>query len=694
MSGQRQVRIATLELAAVSSIALFQELALIRWLPGEVRVVAYFPNLILIAAFLGLGVGSLRAKGRSLLALWPVSLVAVVMAGVLMGGIAFTAEGVSEHLWLLYDDLPEGARVIEGIRAPIVFLFVLSAASFIPLGQLIGQRLETFREADRPLRGYAVDLGGSLAGVVLFSFVAFGSLRPAFWFAPFLLFGLYLVRRRKVLIGAHLLASAIVLGTVARADDAELYSPYYALSAVAIDGLPDFDIRANGSLHQVATDMEALDLAVPARQRAVQGYRIPHRRLGRPIRKALVLGAGTGNDVAVLLAEGVEEVHAVEIDPGIIELGRRIHPNQPYSDPRVTIHNMDGRSFLNETEHRFDLIIFGTLDSMTRLSALSNVRLDNFVYTREALASARDRLTEDGGLALYFMVGKEHIHTHLLALLASTFGELPALERGDFSMFNSVYMSGPGFRNTRSADPDFESEYFTNILPTIDIPTDDWPYLYLPKRAVTPFYLSMMAILIAISVALVFGSSRELRRALTTRGAVDVEMFLFGVGFLLIETKFVTAMNLAWGATWITSAVVFGAILVTILAATLLADCFPISWRAAGPGLVLALAAVYFVPLSGLVHSDGLVRLGLSMVYVGVPVFFAALCFADRFRIRPSAHVAFGWNLLGAVFGGLLEFLSMSLGFQALTLVAIAAYLLVFLMAGRRTPATARGPCL
>lgn len=693
MSGQRQVRIATLELAAVSSIALFQELALIRWLPGEVRVVAYFPNLILIAAFLGLGVGSLRARSRSLLALWPVSLVAVVVAAVLMGRVAFTAEGVSEHLWLLYDDLPEGAPVIEGIRAPIVFLFVLSAACFIPLGQLIGQRLETFREAGRPLRGYAVDLGGSLAGVVLFSFMAFGSLRPVWWFAPFLALGLYLVRDRRVLVTAHLIASIIVLGAVTGADDAQLYSPYYALSAVPIEGLPDFDIRANGSLHQVATDMEALDLAVPARQRAVQGYRIPHRRLGRPIRRALVLGAGTGNDVAVLLAEGVEEIHAVEIDPGIIELGRQIHPNQPYSDARVTVHGMDGRSFLNETELRFDLIIFGTLDSMTRLSALSNVRLDNFMYTAEALAAARDRLTEDGGLALYFMVGKEHIHTHLLALLASTFGELPALERGDFSMFNSVYMAGPGFRETTDVDPEFEAAYFTNILPSIDLPTDDWPYLYLPERGITPFYLSMMAILIAITVGLLFGASGELREALTTRGAVDVEMFLFGVGFLLIETKFVTAMNLAWGATWITSAVVFGAILATILGATLLADRSPVSWKAAGPGLVVALVAIYFLPLSGLVRSDGLLRLVLSMVYVGVPVFFAALCFADRFRTRPSAHLAFGWNLLGAVFGGLLEFLSMSLGFRALTLVAIAAYLLVFLMAGRRTPATARGPC-
>ena len=61
----------------------------------------------------------------------------------------------------------------------------------------------------------------------------------------------------------------------------------------------------------------------------------------------------------------------------------------------------------------------------------------------------------------------------------------------------------------------------------------------------------------------------------------------------------------------------------------------------------------------------------------------AALCFADRFRVRTAADLAFGWNLLGAVCGGLLEFFSMALGFRALTLVAVGAYLLAFLLATR-----------
>src|SRR5437016_1567838 len=41
----------------LSLIALFLELAVIRWLSSEIRIFAYFKNLPLMAAFLGFGVG-------------------------------------------------------------------------------------------------------------------------------------------------------------------------------------------------------------------------------------------------------------------------------------------------------------------------------------------------------------------------------------------------------------------------------------------------------------------------------------------------------------------------------------------------------------------------------------------------------------------------------------------------------------
>lgn len=53
-------------LTTASFAVLFQELALIRWLPGQVRVLAYFPNLVLLGTFLGLGLGCLGVRRRPL----------------------------------------------------------------------------------------------------------------------------------------------------------------------------------------------------------------------------------------------------------------------------------------------------------------------------------------------------------------------------------------------------------------------------------------------------------------------------------------------------------------------------------------------------------------------------------------------------------------------------------------------------
>ncbi|MCJ7628587.1 MAG: methyltransferase domain-containing protein, partial [Longimicrobiales bacterium] len=396
----------------------------------------------------------------------------------------------------------------------------------------------------------------------------------------------------------------------------------------------------------------------------------------RPIRKALVLGAGTGNDVAVLLQGGAEEVHAVEIDPEIVRMGREFHPNNPYADPRVTVHIGDARSFLNETKEEFDVITFGTLDSMTRLSALSNVRLDNFVYTRESLEAAKARLTSDGGVILYFMVGQQYIADHLAAMLAVTFGTMPRIHTGDYYLFNAAFMAGPAFTDV-DLDPD---GLVTNLAGLEDrIPTDDWPYLYLRERGVSPFYLSIMAMIAFIGILATLSVSKEMREGLRKGRGVDVEMFLYGFAFLLIETKFVTAMNLLWGATWLTSAVVFGSILAVILAGTVLTQLRPIPWQIAGVGLVLALLVAYALPLRFLLSTSPGIRLGLSVLFVGTPILFASICFAARFKVRPAADLAFGWNLLGAVMGGLAEFFSMWLGAKALTLVAIVAYLGAFL---------------
>jgi hypothetical protein len=114
--------------------------------------------------------------------------------------------------------------------------------------------------------------------------------------------------------------------------------------------------------------------------------------------EVLVVGAGTGNDVAAALRHGATHVDAVEIDPVILHLGREYHPECPYDSPRVTVHVDDGRpSSRNQT--RYDLIVFGYLDSHTMLTSFSSIRLDNYDYTLDFLLLETKAVTE---LALLF----------------------------------------------------------------------------------------------------------------------------------------------------------------------------------------------------------------------------------------------------------------------------------------------------
>src|SRR5439155_9187651 len=185
-------------------------------------------------------------------------------------------------------------------------------------------------------------------------------------------------------------------------------------------------------------------------------------------------------DVVTALENGAQEIDAVEIDPVILKIGRSMHPDRPYDSPRVRVFNTDARAFLRNTRKQYDLIVFGTLDSMTRLSALSNVRLDNFMYTVECFRRARERLAPDGGMVVYFMVATEYISLRLGGMLTESFGEAPLVEERDYGLFNRIYMAGPAFAHhegeQRRASAAATREW---VRSRTELPRDDWPYLYL-----------------------------------------------------------------------------------------------------------------------------------------------------------------------------------------------------------------------
>ena len=679
MVSKQSLRRAALELTLTSFIVLFQELALIRWLSAEVRVLAYFPNVVLISAFLGLGIGTMRAGKRLRLWIWPASLVVVVAATLVMHGIAFAGRGVSEFLWLFYADIPNAA-IVHDVRPPIVIAFILTAISFVTLGQIIGERLQDFSRAALPLGGYIADLGGSLIGVIAFAVASFYRTFPVTWFVVILIAGALLIALRdtRALIAHAVFATAIV-AAIGATEQSTVYSPYYALRARHNPSGKGINVLVNGSFHQYAASIMKRDAGASEYDRVLQRtYPIPYQQLSSKPRNVLVLGAGTGNDVAVALDHGAERIDAVEIDPVIIEMGRSLNPDRPYQSPRVHVFNTDARAYLRNTIERYDLIIFGTLDSQTRLSALANVRLDNFVYTVDCMRMARERLAPGGGMALYFSVHNEAIHEKIFAMLTDAFGEPPLVMHGFKLLFTELFLAGPAWEYLRTPLQRAELSRALQATASVDIPTDDWPYLYLDSRKISSFYVSVSLGFLAISIVLIALLAPEVRRAATQK--FDGEMFLFGLAFLLLETKLVTQMSLLWGATWITSAVVFASILLMILLGTILMQYRPMPSPVATAALTITLLLTYAIPTEWLLARTPAARLGLSIFFAGAPVFFASICFALLFRQRTEVNLAFGWNLAGAVVGGLIEILAVTIGLRALTLVAAAAYLSAFLL--------------
>ena len=128
-------------------------------------------------------------------------------------------------------------------------------------------------------------------------------------------------------------------------------------------------------------------------------YSIPYllnRDAGQSaFRDILIIGAGSGNDASRALEWAAPHAHidAVEIDPVIQRLGRINHPDQPYSDPRVTVYLTDGRNFLDSTSSEYDLVVFALIHSLVLHSSVSNLRLESYLFTKEALDDVRRTLS-------------------------------------------------------------------------------------------------------------------------------------------------------------------------------------------------------------------------------------------------------------------------------------------------------------
>src|ERR1051325_10997325 len=100
-------------------------------------------------------------------------------------------------------------------------------------------------------------------------------------------------------------------------------------------------------------------------------------------------------------------------------------------------------------------------------------------------------------------------------------------------------------------------------------------------------------------------------------------------------------------------------------------------------GLFVALLAAYLVRASALLGLGVVGQWLLGGLMVALPILFAALIFSSLLVGRADASRALGYNLLGAIIGGVLEYGSMIVGIKGLYIIAAILYLAAFLSARR-----------
>jgi SAM-dependent methyltransferase len=643
-----------------SSVMLFIELALIRWLGSNVVHLSYFTNFVLLGSFLGIGLGFLISRKNWSMLPTSSGLLMLLVIGVHLFPVKLNRTG-SDIIYFT-SLAPSGPPPWIVLPAVFVTVAVVLAGPAEVVGRCFGQL--------NPLTSYRWDLIGSLLGIGTFTLLSFLRAPSVAWgvIAAVVLVAL---NRPGFRVVTAISGAGLILVLLAESMTPGIsWSPYYKVQTTDIGtwkGATLVQIAVNGIPHQ---NMGPAEWKLT---RSEAQYRTPYQRT-KTLRldNVLIVGAGSGSDVAIALSKGAKHVDAVDIDPRIVQIGAQRNPNHPYQDPRVSVHINDGRAFLQSTDAKYDLILFALPDSLALVNGASQIRLESFLFTDRALQTAHDHLKPTGVFSMYNYYREHWLIERLAGTVAAAFGHQPCVDQTTDRQAVVTVAVDPANQKcaARYSPPD------QVVAPA----TDDRPFLYYKGGAIPRVYvwaLGGIMLISLVAVRLLGGSFRSMRPY--------ADLFFMGAAFLLLETKNIATFALLFGTTWLVNALVFSGVLVIVLAAVETTRAFrtpplPLVWVAIVASLVLA----YVINPAWLLGWPFWPRLIVAAVLGFLPVYLANIAFAKRFAATDGVQSAFAINLLGAILGGCLEYGALVTGYRNLLIVVGVLYLLAFLLTPRR----------
>ena len=685
----------------ISVLGLYVELLFIRWVGTEIRIFAYLQNTILVVCFLGLGLGMFTSSKPILIkhSLLPMTALLLLMA---IPATRLFMGNISEMLSLLGDFVIWSNITTDNLAASIIavvtgliltfILLILIVDMFVPLGRILGRLMDAHPS---PIWAYSVNILGSVIGTWMFVLLSYFYQPPIVWFlVAGGLFAFFILRAtRDTTINFSLLALMMILAFFASRVPNSIdvvWSPYQKLVVRDSIGseVGEYIVTVNNAGYQGLINLDKAYVQThpeiyPPEFSGLSQYDLPALLHTHP-RSILIVGAGTGNDAAGALRNGIQSVTAVEIDPAIINIGREKHFEQPYSDPKVHIVNDDARSFISNTDQKFDVISFGLLDSHTT-TAMTNARLDHYVYTIESIEQAKGRLNEGGIIVLSFESQKPYITDRIRLTLKDVFQQEPLVFRVPYTSYGwggVMFVTGNLETVQQQLDANNQLAQYIDDLKTnypivygnkTKITTDDWPYIYLESPRIPNLYYLLFGVMIILLIRSLKKWEAELKVTINNLGFWH--FFLLGAAFLLLEVQNISKASVVLGNTWQVNAVIITSVLSMALLANWLEYKFPRT--PIFPVYILLIATslgLYFVDLAAFSFLPYTVKAIIVGGLTSLPMLFSGIVFIRSFAKTPNKSNALGANLIGALFGALLQSVTFVIGIKALLLIVAVLY--------------------
>ncbi len=461
--------------------------------------------------------------------------------------------------------------------------------------------------------------------------------------------------------------------------------------------------------------------------------------------RALVIGSGGGIGVLYALLDGVKDVTAVEVSPGVVAAVRADgdYDGYLYDRPDVRVVTQEGRSFLDRDPSRYDVIDLSLVVSLA--SSQSGYALtENYLFTDEAFAAVYNHLSDNGvaAIRLYddatltraFMTAAAAVRRsessdiaavlHLAVLFnpaeAATgspafypmliISKRPLTEEAaqqfvarvdgmNFTVLFAPFVKEDGafgkVARGESSLASIQSELTGGVFTP---PTDARPFFFemtggLPHQLIRTWQ-AVAVVLGVVTVALLLLSRARVLPVDRSRAAISSLGYfaMLGVAFMLVELSLLVRLSRVLGHPSIALTVTLGGLLVTGGVGSFINDRIPgrhlsrviITAGAIVAALTMAVAAA---PTAGTIDVGDLSlagRIALTLLSI-MPLGFAmGMLFPSGLRLMPGdATLPWAINGIASVVGSVLAVtLAVQYGYPAVLRTGAALYGLLAIVGG------------